>query len=309
MDAVAKSKPRGAASVADAESRLEISGNVPKPFSIPMPHTVSVGRAKENVVTLPDNVRVSRFHAIIRKCSATEYQVVDLGSRNGTFVNEERVALPCKVPAGAQIGVGDVRLVLRLATGAFATPPLSQSPASSTACKVVASLDTFSSATPSDSDHARWLGRFFRSAGHFILSGNGWIDKFRDSSIAGYWEERETKPGCAQLAMEAALAILNGTNELEPPPGRKSCAGVTIHMGEAHWPADIIDPGEPLSGPVTDIAFELDALRRSEGIPFLLTEPCLALLPDHLLLKLNDVGNLRYGTNGKSIRAFGLTKV
>ena len=49
-----------------------------------------IGRATDNDLVLPD-LNVSRRHAELRKSPGRHYEIVDLGSHNGTFVNGRRV--------------------------------------------------------------------------------------------------------------------------------------------------------------------------------------------------------------------------
>jgi ABC-type multidrug transport system ATPase subunit len=49
-----------------------------------------IGRSPENEVVL-DDLGVSRNHAELRKSASGKYEIIDLGSHNGTFVNGERV--------------------------------------------------------------------------------------------------------------------------------------------------------------------------------------------------------------------------
>ena len=76
---------------------------------------VTIGRAAENTVSFIDD-RCSRFHAKLF-FDAAEWYVQDLGSRNGTFVDEVNVAAsPCPIRAGQQILIG--RAVLQFGLGA-----------------------------------------------------------------------------------------------------------------------------------------------------------------------------------------------
>ena len=54
---------------------------------MPLPaKAMRIGRTPENDLVLPD-LDVSRHHAELRKSPAGSYEIVDLGSHNGTFVN------------------------------------------------------------------------------------------------------------------------------------------------------------------------------------------------------------------------------
>ncbi len=52
---------------------------------------VTVGRAKTADLPLPDDGKVSNIHARITPSGADRYLLEDLGSTNGTFVNDERI--------------------------------------------------------------------------------------------------------------------------------------------------------------------------------------------------------------------------
>lgn len=64
-------------------------GKGPKSTLILPPGDTQIGRAETNAIVVPDPA-VSTVHALIRE-TETGYQIVDLGSRNGVFVNDERV--------------------------------------------------------------------------------------------------------------------------------------------------------------------------------------------------------------------------
>jgi 8-oxo-dGTP diphosphatase len=53
--------------------------------------TIRIGRTPDNDLVLAD-LDVTRNHAVLRKSSAGNYEIVDVGSHNGTFVNGKRVS-------------------------------------------------------------------------------------------------------------------------------------------------------------------------------------------------------------------------
>ncbi len=69
-----------------------------------------IGRASLNDVILLDD-KVSRRHAQIQMHSTGEYTIQDLGSSNGTFLNERPLDQPVVLEDGALIDVGPFRLV------------------------------------------------------------------------------------------------------------------------------------------------------------------------------------------------------
>lgn len=70
--------------------------------------SLMIGRNDDNNLVL-DSPRVSRYHARI-VWTGTEYQLEDLGSRNGTFRNGTRLDQPASLSDGDTIQVGDISL-------------------------------------------------------------------------------------------------------------------------------------------------------------------------------------------------------
>ena len=79
---------------------------------------VTVGRAEENSIVI-DHGSLSGSHAVITNNNRGSYQVNDLGSTNGTFLNGEPVT-EATVETGSQISFGEVLAVLDLEDGANA---------------------------------------------------------------------------------------------------------------------------------------------------------------------------------------------
>src|ERR1043165_8274367 len=64
-----------------------------------------LGRSEANQVAIPDE-RVSRRHALIQVQGENEFWLVDFGSRNGTYLNDQRIPRPTRLRDGDRIKVG-----------------------------------------------------------------------------------------------------------------------------------------------------------------------------------------------------------
>ncbi len=84
-------------------------GNV---VTVPLGDRTVIGRLPDNQVALTDDPLVSRTHAVVERY-ASGWAVRDLGTLNGTYVNERKVLAEKVLRPGDEIRVGNSRLVYR----------------------------------------------------------------------------------------------------------------------------------------------------------------------------------------------------
>jgi hypothetical protein len=88
---------------------LVLSGEL-KNQRFPVEKQLRFGREADNDLTLPDK-KVSRHHAVLQRQGAI-YQISDLNSGNGTYVNGKRITEPTLLKNGDIMLIGDTKLTI-----------------------------------------------------------------------------------------------------------------------------------------------------------------------------------------------------
>lgn len=91
---------------------------------------VTVGKASSNAVALEHDETVSRLHAVLENLE-NAWSIRDLGSRNGTYLNGERITAERVLRSGDEVRVGKSRLLfweVKTAGGALDEETVSAQP-------------------------------------------------------------------------------------------------------------------------------------------------------------------------------------
>ncbi len=102
---------KGAAEPTEPSTVIVHGPDGARPRTFKIAGSMQVGRAPECEIRL-DDTYASQMHARIFGKNGHWY-VEDLGSTNGTFVNEQKLAAPARVEPGDRIRVGTTVLELR----------------------------------------------------------------------------------------------------------------------------------------------------------------------------------------------------
>jgi len=110
--AAGSTAPRGVGSTAGGARLTTVNpvDPVPSEYSL-FKDEVSLGRGEENDVVIP-HASVSRAHARLMKRNGS-YELMDLNSTNGTFVDDRKVSGSQSVADGSRLRFGDVQFILR----------------------------------------------------------------------------------------------------------------------------------------------------------------------------------------------------
>lgn len=165
-------------------------------------HCWTVGRSDDNNFVIPDRW-ISRNHAMLQCTEIGEFYLIDLGSRNGTFVNGRRVNVPVTLHDADRLTFGQTDLEFycppneRLSNG-----KLPQSDETLTAALhvrrlmsvLVIDIRNFTRLTRQLDEKilSAMIGNWFRQAGEIIRESGSWVDKYIGDAVMAIWFHGET---------------------------------------------------------------------------------------------------------------------
>ena len=94
--------------------RLKITAGNAVGREVSVDDELLIGREVPGEGKLEDDIELSRRHARIARRTEGEWEIEDLDSRNGTFVNGSRLEQPALLAAGDAIEVGTTKLVVQV---------------------------------------------------------------------------------------------------------------------------------------------------------------------------------------------------
>jgi len=233
--------------------------------------TVTVGRAPENGLVLKDE-QISRRHAIIQAQGEREFWLVDLGSANGTYVNERRISQPVQLHRGDIIRIAQTRMEYHseLLTAAH---PAGRKMVASTMMSIrqldcwlmvadIISSTKLAQELPAE-ELPRVTGNWFKSCRQVVEECGGHMSKYLGDGFFCYWEAG--KEGRSQLS--ETLAGLRAMQAAASPPFR-----VVLHYGPAVLGSVPTMAEMNLHGPEVNFVFRIEKVAGSLGIPVMLSE-------------------------------------
>lgn len=180
----------------------------------------TVGRSDDNNFVLGDRW-ISRNHAMLQCMDTGEYYLIDLGSRNGSFINGRRVSVPVTLHNGDAITFGQTELN-------FYCPILQTAPASSYAepqsftataalhvrrliSVLVVDIRDYTVMTRQLDEKvlSEAIGTWFRYAGEIINEYGSWVDKYIGDAVMAVWIH-----GTQEVTPESMLQISKAMSEL-----------------------------------------------------------------------------------------------
>ncbi|MCS6782976.1 MAG: adenylate/guanylate cyclase domain-containing protein [Gloeomargarita sp. SKYBB_i_bin120] len=249
--------------------------------------TWTIGRSDRAAIVL-SSPWVSRMHALIQRLGEQEFYVIDLGSRNGTFVNGRRVTVPVRLQHRDEVTFGQTRMQFTHHASAQLTPnpalatPAWDHPTSDMRVRclmtvVVMDLRDFTPLVRQipESLLAQVVGTWFRQVGDIVQRYGSQVDKYIGDAVMAVWfhAQNEPRPGDWLRILRAVWGTHRATSNLHvqyPLPfplrlgtGINTGYAMVGNTGTGHRPE------YTALGDTVNAAFHLEAVTKSLGMDLL----------------------------------------
>ena len=289
-------------------------------YEVEVGNTATIGRSRDNTVSLHNNPHVSRQHAVVRCHNACQFQIMDLGSRNGTFVNGRRVVTPTLLNSGAVIRITNDELIFEQyeqtsSDGSYDVTIAAEIDAGQAQNAVVAvmvcDIRGFSTMAEilEEDELARTLGQWFRDAGNIVHHTGGTIDKFIGDAVLAYWAREGTDGRESRGALDSALRLLKTAAErrwmiAEP---REFEIAVALHYGVVTCGnmGVVAQRDATIIGDTVNTVFRIESVMKQLNQKLAASQDFLSALPNPGI-HLNDLGEHRLKGKYQAVRLFGM---
>jgi adenylate cyclase len=301
-------------------AKLKVRPAEGEAFEVEVGNTATIGRSRENTVSLHTNPHVSRQHAVIRCQNAYQFQIMDLGSRNGTFVNGRRVITPTILTDGAVIRITNNELIFEQSEQASqdATYDVTIAEGIDAAnaqnafvAVMVCDIRGFSTMSEilEEEELARTLGQWFRDAGNIVHAAGGTIDKFIGDAILAYWT-RETQDGReSRNALDSALRLLRtaAARTWAVPEERPFRIAVALHHGvvTCRNMGLVAQRDATIIGDTVNTVFRIESVMKQLNQTLAASQDFLSTLPNSGI-GFSDLGEHQLKGKYQPVRLFGL---
>ena len=227
----------------------------------PLGRDTYFGRVAGNEIVVTDH-RVSRRHAVVQG-RGDGYHVVDLGSTNGTFVNDTRIHRPTQLRDADVIVISGHRFVFcQPATGGDHEVEAVAGTAvavGKTACWMLVAGVT----EPAGEAALEWAARAQES----LVRSGAVVKRLRGASFLAHWRVEAKPPAVVRGAIEdlARQTLPSGVR-------------LALHYGSVRASAGAAPTEENLLGAEVTLAHQLPAAAEALGVNFLLSEAAVTSL-------------------------------
>lgn len=228
----------------------------------------AIGRGDGCAVAL-ESRSVSRLHALIQRREGGGYSLVDLGSLNGSFVNNRRVGFPVMLRDRDALLFGDRRLTFLNSTESPQasvvderhTAPTTAIHTHTLTTILVVDIRNFTPLVQQLSEHSlsRTVGTWFLKVGHVAQKLGSWAQKYSGDAMMAVWvhDDPARVPSELARALRAACEIDAVSREL----GRAMSLPSALRVGAGvnTGPALVGSADYAALGDTVNLAFRLES--------------------------------------------------
>lgn len=267
----------------DAQSAYLIWSGSDRKFALLDGQTWAIGRGEGCAVLLHSRA-VSRLHALIQRRDSGDFYLVDLGSRNGSYVNGRRVSEPAQLHDNDHLVFAEQELVFRNPGAPISElpPTVSESGDLPTSAMLVQSLTTIVvvdirdytrlARAVSEALLSQTIGTWFFRVGKVAERWGSWKQQYMGDAVMAVWvhENKAQMAGELMRALRAVCEIDQVTAEISqslPLPGL-----LRIGAGVNSGPAILGGTYYTALGDTVNVAMRLEAATKTLGLGVVLGE-------------------------------------
>lgn len=258
--------------------------------TIPCKTVLTVGRDKSSDIVLTD-LMVSRHHAMIRRIGNGDYYLIDGGSANGSYINQQRVTMPKLLKNSDRITIGGVEFLFEQdeedkskeaahhvsleETIVHDTPEIQQ------ITILVADIRGFTSLSEQIPIRTltQMMNTWFNQVSDVIQSHEGVVDKFIGDCVFARWETSEEEFESVSKALSTAAELNRVTEELNnnfSEVSERLRIGVGINTGAASVNTGVDNTA---LGDAVNLAFRLESATKMLGKDIVISETAYRSIP------------------------------
>ena len=258
-----------------------------KRFPLAGGQTWAIGRG-EGCGILLESRSVSRLHALIQRHREGDYYLVDLGSRNGSFLNGQRVSLPVPLHDRDRLVFAEQELVFRnpteLAPRGISQPPTARNvrtealATQSLATIVVVDIRDFTPLARSIPEAllSQTIGTWFLRVGQAAVKWGSWAQQYIGDAVMAVW----VHPNAAAVSkdQERVLRAVCEFNRSTCEISRSLPLPNPLRIGAGINTGRVILGGTDYTalGDTVNSAFRLEAATKTIGFSVILGEGAFA---------------------------------
>lgn len=257
---------------------------------IPCKAVLTLGRDKNSDIVLKD-IMASRNHAMIRRLGQNDYYLIDSGSSNGSFVNQQRVSAPTLLKAGDSIRIGKIELTFEqvrdvdsaIDTWSMQETMISDSPIIKQITVLVADIRGFTALSEEVDIRTltKMMNSWFHQVSDIIFENQGVVDKFIGDCVFARWETEVSRHETTLQALNAAVLIQRATDQINQTFTKMDnvTIGVGINTGAASMG---IGQDNTALGDAVNTAFRLENASKVLKKDIIMSESTYQHLPEYI---------------------------